>query len=443
MAARATASTSSCRRTTAEQQRRQQAQAAHSLLQQQQQQQHALFTPQDLTAAVAVAAHVQSMQGAAATRRVLSQPTSAAPPTSSMYSSSTIPAMTFTRNEASMAPLYSNMRPVAAAPKRRLIEGSPDSAASGIIRNSRPASAPSYTETERLTSSHNDRLDATRNIRCIPPVKPPPPLSRVARTVTASSAVSSASCAHTQTSTESDCNIPPAPAAPKSLVHQACELYPQSAMIVSSALRVDQEGARRRRSVCTSHNDNKRKRHLHEYPITIALHHDASLSVLQLLIDAAPDVLVQVDGDEQGSALSTALMKKCNLAIISLLLEANPDQVRVHDRYQNYPLHASCVYGACLEVVQLLASAYPSVLRKKNFHGMTPLDIAQRNAFCSDDVIDYLQQTAFGSLEEEAIHMEDAEIANEESDTSTNGNVDVIASGKGETACHARRDAGD
>jgi ankyrin repeat protein len=176
---------------------------------------------------------------------------------------------------------------------------------------------------------------------------------------------------------------------------------------------------------------------LHGYPITIALHHDASLSVLQLLVDAAPDVLVQVDGDEQGSALSTALMQKRDLSIISLLLEANPDQVRVHDRYRNYPLHASCIYGACLKVVQLVASAYPSALRKKNFHGMTPLDIAQRNAFCSDDVIDYLQQTSFGSLEEDAIHMEDSFIVKEDTGK-------TIASCKrvGNAACQSKHPAG-
>jgi hypothetical protein len=390
----------------AEQQRQQQAHAALSLFQHQQ----ALFTPQDLIAAVAVAAHVQNMQGVVATMSAFPQPTSAAPPTC-MYSPTVhVPSMAFNYNEG-------NTTPVTAAPSESLVECSTESAVaeSSSTVNSKHAylpslSSPSRPESERPRSSHNDTLDPTGKL----PVKLPPPCSRVARKVTASPAVSSSSsCLHKHTK-KRDRDIP---AAPKSLVHQACELYPQSETIVASALRVDGEGARRRRSVCASYYKNKshkRSRHLHEYPITIALHHDASLSVLQLLVDAAPDVLVQVDGDEQGSALSTALMQKRDLSIISLLLEANPDQVRVHDRYRNYPLHASCIYGACLKVVQLVASAYPSALRKKNFHGMTPLDIAQRNAFCSDDVIDYLQQTSFGSLEEDAIHMEDSFIVRED-----------------------------
>jgi hypothetical protein len=418
----------------AEQQRQQQAQAALSLFQHQQ----ALFTPQELTAAVAVAAHVQNMQRAVATMSAFPQPTTAAPPTCIYSPTVHVPSMAFNYIEG-------NTTPVTAVPSESLVECSTESAvaeSSSTVKSTRNhalpfPSAPSCPESDRPTSSHNDTLDPTGK----PPVKLPPPCSRVARKVTGSPAVSSSSsssCLHKHTK-KRDRDIPPAPAAPKSLVHQACELYPQSETIVASALRVDGEGARRRRSVCASYTtkSHKRSRHLHEYPITIALHHDASLSVLQLLVDAAPDVLVQVDGDEQGSALSTALMQKRDLSIISLLLEANPDQVRVHDRYRNYPLHASCIYGACLKVVQLVASAYPSALRKKNFHGMTPLDIAQRNAFCSDDVIDYLQQTSFGSLEEDAIHMEDSFIVKEDTGK-------TIASCKrvGNAACQSKHPAG-
>jgi hypothetical protein len=198
--------------------------------------------------------------------------------------------------------------------------------------------------------------------------------------------------------------IPPPVAAPPSLVHQACQLYAQTETIVNSAIRVDPAGVKRRLSACSR---KKRRKHAYDYPINIALHHNASNAVIQLLADAAPDILVERDGPESCCTLSSALCHKRTLHVISLLLEANPDQVRVPDRYKNFPLHCACAHGASLSVVKLVASAYPNAIRKKNFHGQTPLDIAQHRACCSDDVIDYLQQTSFGILEENAIHLDD------------------------------------
>lgn len=203
--------------------------------------------------------------------------------------------------------------------------------------------------------------------------------------------------------------IPPAVASPPSVVHRACELYPQAETIVNSAIRVDPGGVKRRLSTCRvdEQSSKKRKKLQHDYPINIALHHNASLPVIQLLTEAGPDVLMERDGPQESTALSCALVNKRELDVVSLLVEANPDQVRVCDRHSNYPLHTACIHGSCLGIVKLLACAYPSVLRKRNFHGQTPLDIAQWNALCSDDVIDYLQQTSFGSYEEDAIHLDD------------------------------------
>lgn len=140
---------------------------------------------------------------------------------------------------------------------------------------------------------------------------------------------------------------------------------------------------------------------------------------LKLLADAGPDVLVDGDGPEWCSALSFALYKRRGIDVVSSLLNANGDQVRVRDRHKNYPLHIACGCGSSLPIIKLLASRYRRALRKSNFHGLTPLDLAKRSSFSSDKVIDYLQEASFGSLEENVIHLEDMvegdEDGNEES----------------------------
>ena len=235
-------------------------------------------------------------------------------------------------------------------------------------------------------------------------------------TVPSSSAatVSAASSVTTVSPIRDTNGIPvPAASAPPSLIHQACELYAQMETIVTSAIRVDPAGVRRRLSSCAS---KKRRKHAYDYPINIALKHRASVPVIQLLADAAPDILVERDGAESYCTLSCALLQRRKFDVVSLLLEANPDQVRVPDRYRNFPLHTACAHGASLPVVKLLASAYPNAIRKKNFHGQTPLDIAQQRSCCSDDVIDYLQESSFGILEENALHLDDLDNFYEDDD---------------------------
>lgn len=205
-------------------------------------------------------------------------------------------------------------------------------------------------------------------------------------------------------------------AVPPDLVHQACELYSQMDSIVKSAVQVDPTGVNRRLSTChgrcksagNNRTSNKRQAtRSYDYPINIALHHSGSFPVIQLLVDTGPKILVEQDGPEDCCALSCALLNKRRLNVISLLVNANTEQAKVCDRYKNYPLHTACASGACLEVVKLITSTFPEAVAKRNFHGQTPLDIAQRNVSLKDDVIDYLQQISFGGLEQDAIHLDD------------------------------------
>ena len=176
------------------------------------------------------------------------------------------------------------------------------------------------------------------------------------------------------------------------LLHQACMLYAQNETVIQCALLADPSGTCRKLpgvGYC--------------YPINIALQNNASLGVLQLLCDADPSVLVEKDGEEECCSLTVALSQKFEMDVVSLILHANPDVVRVSDRHKNYPLHTACFYGSSPAIINLLCSTYPNAIRKKNFHGQTPLHIASRSSICSDDVIDYLQNAAFRELEDVAL----------------------------------------
>jgi hypothetical protein len=192
---------------------------------------------------------------------------------------------------------------------------------------------------------------------------------------------------------EDDSNFYPSPVSPF-LLHQACMLYAQTKTVIQSALLGDPSGIRRPLPPGEGYS----------YPINIALQHNASVEVLQLLCDADPSILVERDGG--CCSLTIALQEKYDMNVVSLILHANPDVVRVSDRRNNYPLHTAAVYGSSLHIIKLLCSTYPNAIRKNNFHGQTPLDIASRSSICSDEVIDFLQHAAFGELEECALHLD-------------------------------------
>lgn len=191
-----------------------------------------------------------------------------------------------------------------------------------------------------------------------------------------------------------------------SLLHHCCKRHSQSASVVSAVLGVDSQAPLRRFPRSCVAFLKRRKQSEFDYPINIALHHDAPLQVLRLLAEASSGILVNGDGPEWCCALSCALYERRDIQVISLLLGANPDQIRVRDRHLNYPIHVACLGGASLEIVKLLATSYRHALRKRNFHGQTPVEIAISSTLCGDDTVDFLKQTSYEALEEMAVHLD-------------------------------------
>jgi hypothetical protein len=207
-----------------------------------------------------------------------------------------------------------------------------------------------------------------------------------------------------------------------SLLHNSCKLYPTTKAVVESALQFDTDAIRRSVPlVCGDSNDKEggkdkqsRKRISREryaYPVNIALMCNGSLDVLQLLASEGPDVLAEKDGPDETCTLSIALTSDSDMGIIDMCIETNPACTKVGDRHANLPLHVAVrSRKISLDVINKIHQAYPGAVAHRNFHGETPLDVAVRNVFCSDTIVDHLQRLSFGDQEAGASHLEDADV---------------------------------
>ena len=246
----------------------------------------------------------------------------------------------------------------------------------------------------------------------------------------------------------------------RALLHNSCRLFPTVSSVVESALHFDSAAIRQpapmecyprgefssggNDSVCSSHSstaddsnnninniDNIPSPHLrnrtpetYKYAINIALMHGASLDVVQLLAQQAPDVLVLPDGPEECGSLSIFLEQvRChnrssnsnnndphhphpsaaeNDKIVRALLRASRAAATVPDRHQNTPLHYAvrAARHLPLQTLALVQAAFPDALRQRNFHGQSPLDVAVKSSSSVPlIVVDYLQKLSYGQLE--------------------------------------------
>jgi len=148
-------------------------------------------------------------------------------------------------------------------------------------------------------------------------------------------------------------------------------------------------------SVKRSWNRQGKQYEPYTLPINIALHNNASVEIAELLASSCPEVLNLQDGRNGACSLAIALQRRCDNSIIDLLLHLNPGCVEVADKRFNFPLHVACSIGSSLRVVKSLYQLYPNALSNKNMNGETPLAIAQRNALCPEEVLDFLESNAF------------------------------------------------
>jgi hypothetical protein len=188
-----------------------------------------------------------------------------------------------------------------------------------------------------------------------------------------------------------------------SLLHRACSGRNLSLESVQGILREDPGAASRQHTLFKeekvynyiSHRiETKKVRESYTYPLNMALEKAASAAVTKSLIEADKDVLARKDGLEQEGSLHILLKHQSNNTnTVDAILMANPSSVFVEDRHFNTPLHVACRSGASMDVIRHLLIIYPEALTKRNFHGLTPLDVARNNShMCNDGVASFLWQ---------------------------------------------------
>lgn len=216
----------------------------------------------------------------------------------------------------------------------------------------------------------------------------------------------------TVTPTKQDATPTPPP-----LLHRLCQAFPTNVSVIQTALMLEPEAVRQAVSlpVLSTSKDrygngkiwsfkapafkstkkghmNKTKRRDYQYPVNIAINNGASCEVIQVLASAAPEVLIKPEGAQGLTTIQLALQKEPkNYKLMEVLLQANPAVATIPTIHQNTLLHLACQRACPLAMVQAFYRANPKALHHRNFHGETPVILAQRTLCCPEDVLNYLQ----------------------------------------------------
>jgi hypothetical protein len=128
----------------------------------------------------------------------------------------------------------------------------------------------------------------------------------------------------------------------------------------------------------------------YQYPLNLAISNMASPDVLELLVEAAPQVLSL--RDNKSCSLHILLRHKPTDAVSANMMSLKePKMVSWSDAKWNSALHVAVSCGASVETVRSMTVLYPHALLQPNFHGHIPLELAQKSSsVCSEEVCDYL-----------------------------------------------------
>lgn len=152
---------------------------------------------------------------------------------------------------------------------------------------------------------------------------------------------------------------------------------------------------------------------LGQCPLHIAVANKASAAVIKVLIMAAPHVL---DVRDKNGMTPLMLMLRFYQSLyddeleekILILLSHSPQAIYLSDFRSNSPLHYACMAaygkngGFSLNLVKYITDLNPSAVNERNFDGLTPLALAQRQGNkVNDEVIAYLQSVAYREEEVE------------------------------------------
>lgn len=187
---------------------------------------------------------------------------------------------------------------------------------------------------------------------------------------------------------------------PVSPLHQACcrqdvtyielaRLLRQYSMSVEQPAVV--ETMQKRYIPSKQHMVTMRRAAPFQYPLNLAIHAGVNVRCLRMLIQAAPSVLLKPDGPLRETPLHLLLRRRpLAVKLVNILLLAEPRSAALLDRLRNTPLHTAVRSAAHPTIVRRLLILSPESLLQANFHGKTPLQLAQQTSQCSEAVSELL-----------------------------------------------------
>lgn len=124
------------------------------------------------------------------------------------------------------------------------------------------------------------------------------------------------------------------------------------------------------------------------YPLNLAIRYKVCNQVLDMLVDAAPQVLTRVDGSLRETPLAVVLKyQPKNVTLFDKLLLDCPSAAMVKDRYDNTITHIGARQGVDVEMVRHMVILHPESLAQRNFHGLTPCELAQQRTSLGTDAV--------------------------------------------------------
>ncbi|GKY99175.1 hypothetical protein MPSEU_000872900 [Mayamaea pseudoterrestris] len=188
-----------------------------------------------------------------------------------------------------------------------------------------------------------------------------------------------------------------------SSLHSLCCSGKASVDDIREQLRIDPTAAARPRSIAKTIKSydpvsgkivTKQTCENYKYPLNLAIRHKLDLAIIKLLLEAEPHVSHLLDGHQKETSLHVMLKYSPQFVKgIDTLLLHHPPPISPLDRHQNNLLHVACRYGAPIDVLRHLVIIYPEALQQRNFLSELPVQVAQRNlVMCSTQVANFVWQ---------------------------------------------------
>jgi hypothetical protein len=156
-----------------------------------------------------------------------------------------------------------------------------------------------------------------------------------------------------------------------SLLHIACCSSSVTVREAAALLMMDPEAIRR--PVDTQGESYK-------YPLNLAIHHNATLDVILLLLKADPTITSLRDGVESQGSLHILLgrqhYRRDILSLVDYFILARPSCAQIQDSHGCVPLHTAVFHQAELDTIRHLVMSYPEALQIQNRRHQTPLALA-------------------------------------------------------------------